>query len=448
MKIKIPIIHRRVIIFLTLAIDLTLQSTNMSLAQQMDTTVVVTKPEGWSLTSLPVAISDSTQNIFPNAVVAFEFVSEFGYQPLNSLRSEIGFWLNLSEMSTDTISGTPIEEFSVCLPEGWSLLGGLTGENAVVTASQPSTILALFRFTQELGYELTQNIPFAEAIWINLDTTGVVTVSPSSNLLSIENDLEITTLEAQIISTGEDLGSSWIKVSSNVIGVDGSVAGIIPYSPSPPQYTTQIRLFMGAAIPIFLYKDIRFVAGTETLTWILEVDPNGNAGLERTSVLSWDPADLMAISDRPWVLREGMDGAGPIEVADMRTTTSYPVTGTGDKFFTITVDMVMPPVGVTSQEDNKLPKEFTLLQNYPNPFNPATTIRYGLPKKERVTLKVYNILGAEVVTLVDNELKTAGYHSAIWDSRNNSNRQVASGLYFLQMRAGKFEQTRKMLLIE
>ena len=65
-----------------------------------------------------------------------------------------------------------------------------------------------------------------------------------------------------------------------------------------------------------------------------------------------------------------------------------------------------------------------------------------------MTLKVYNILGAEVVTLVDNELKSSGYHSVVWDSRNNSNRQVASGLYFVQMRAGNFMQTRKMLLIE
>jgi len=95
-----------------------------------------------------------------------------------------------------------------------------------------------------------------------------------------------------------------------------------------------------------------------------------------------------------------------------------------------------------------IPTDFELSQNFPNPFNPATTIRYRLPREERVMLKIYNIFGAEVVTLVDNELKSSGNHSVVWDSRNASKRAVASGLYFFQMRAGKFVQTRKMLLIE
>jgi len=105
-------------------------------------------------------------------------------------------------------------------------------------------------------------------------------------------------------------------------------------------------------------------------------------------------------------------------------------------------------IGETVATAKNIPTDFELSQNFPNPFNPATTIRYGLPKEERVILKVYNILGAEVVTLVDNELKSSGYHTAIWDSRSSAKRQVASGLYFFRISAGNFMQTRKMLLIE
>jgi uncharacterized delta-60 repeat protein len=95
-----------------------------------------------------------------------------------------------------------------------------------------------------------------------------------------------------------------------------------------------------------------------------------------------------------------------------------------------------------------IPTTYELSQNFPNPFNPATTIRYGLPSAERVTLKIYNLLGAEVATLVDNEQKPAGYHAAVWDGRDGARGRVASGIYLIRMRAGNFVRTRKMLLIE
>jgi hypothetical protein len=98
-------------------------------------------------------------------------------------------------------------------------------------------------------------------------------------------------------------------------------------------------------------------------------------------------------------------------------------------------------------EGKFVPTRYELSQNFPNPFNPVTTIRYGLPKGERLTLKIYNLLGEEVVTLVENETKAAGYHAAIWDGRNAQGQIVASGVYFYQLRAGSFVQKRKMALL-
>jgi len=95
-----------------------------------------------------------------------------------------------------------------------------------------------------------------------------------------------------------------------------------------------------------------------------------------------------------------------------------------------------------------IPTDYELSQNYPNPFNPVTTIRYGLPSAGVTTLKVYNLLGKEVVTLVDNEQKEAGYHSVIWDGSNADGNVVVSGIYFIKMIAGDFVQIRKMVLVE
>ncbi len=89
-----------------------------------------------------------------------------------------------------------------------------------------------------------------------------------------------------------------------------------------------------------------------------------------------------------------------------------------------------------------IPKTFTLAQNYPNPFNPSTTINYELPATVHVSLKVFNLLGQEVATLV-NEIKPAGIYQVRFDARD-----LASGLYIYRLIAGSYNSTKKFLLIK
>ncbi len=90
----------------------------------------------------------------------------------------------------------------------------------------------------------------------------------------------------------------------------------------------------------------------------------------------------------------------------------------------------------------EIPTQFAIYQNYPNPFNPATEIKYSIPKTENVTLKVYDILGRQIAALV-NEKKSAGNYK---DEFNGSN--FSSGVYFYQIKAGNYIETRKMLLLK
>jgi flagellar hook assembly protein FlgD len=94
-----------------------------------------------------------------------------------------------------------------------------------------------------------------------------------------------------------------------------------------------------------------------------------------------------------------------------------------------------------------LPTAFALSQNYPNPFNPNTEIKYQIPENSRVALKIYNVMGQEVVSLMDKDLK-AGYYTATWDARNASGHEVSAGIYFCTMQAGEFSQTVKMVLLK
>jgi hypothetical protein len=102
-------------------------------------------------------------------------------------------------------------------------------------------------------------------------------------------------------------------------------------------------------------------------------------------------------------------------------------------------------VGV-EDEEKPIASEFNLEQNYPNPFNPSTVISYRLPVSSNVTLKVYDVLGNEIATLV-NEEKPAGEYE-IEFRPESSIKQPASGIYFYQLKAGEFIQTRKMIYLK
>lgn len=103
------------------------------------------------------------------------------------------------------------------------------------------------------------------------------------------------------------------------------------------------------------------------------------------------------------------------------------------------------PVDVEEKQEEILPEGFALYQNYPNPFNPSTTIRYTIPldagsETQEVSLKVYDVLGNEIATLVNDE-KESGNHAVEFNAS-----YLSSGVYFYQLKAGDFVQTHKMLL--
>jgi hypothetical protein len=98
---------------------------------------------------------------------------------------------------------------------------------------------------------------------------------------------------------------------------------------------------------------------------------------------------------------------------------------------------------LTGNINDRLPQRvlYDLNQNYPNPFNPSTVIRYALPMRTHVTLTVFNTLGQQVATLV-NDTQEAGYHDVRFDGSN-----LASGVYFYRLRAGDFVQTKTFVIL-
>ena len=101
-------------------------------------------------------------------------------------------------------------------------------------------------------------------------------------------------------------------------------------------------------------------------------------------------------------------------------------------------------MGITAVEEKNIPESFQLYQNFPNPFNPETVIRYQLSVAGHVTLKIYDLLGREVATLVNKEQQT-GIHNSTF---NINNYALPSGIYFYKLNAGGNIQTKKMILLK
>ncbi|MBN1349250.1 T9SS type A sorting domain-containing protein, partial [candidate division KSB1 bacterium] len=97
--------------------------------------------------------------------------------------------------------------------------------------------------------------------------------------------------------------------------------------------------------------------------------------------------------------------------------------------------------------DQQSPYQFKLAQNYPNPFNAATRIHFQLPNADNVTLKIYNVQGQLVRTLIDKNMP-AGAHQVRWDGKDHSNHSISTGVYIFTLRSGEYISSKKMALIQ
>ena len=158
-------------------------------------------------------------------------------------------------------------------------------------------------------------------------------------------------------------------------------------------------------------------------------------------------------------LAEGNKDEKDLVVALFDTTTQIWRSVTGDldvanntvtfitDHFSVYALVVAIPLHTEDEQDAVLPTTFALHTNRPNPFNPSTTISYEVSRPAHITLVVYNLLGQEVVRLVDG-IRQPGRYTVVWDGTNVQGRGVASGVYVYRMTAGDFTQTKRMTLLK
>ena len=168
------------------------------------------------------------------------------------------------------------------------------------------------------------------------------------------------------------------------------------------------------------------------------------------NVKAYTVFDIITLSDTIWIAPDNwiVQDIIPGQYVDISI---LPI----DPFSLLGLETKLTDEIVSVENEESIPTEFSLEQNYPNPFNPSTKIRYTIPsviasgttQSQLVILKIYDVLGNEIATLV-NEEKSAGTYEIEFDSHSGSVRNLTSGVYFYKLQAGSFVDTKKMILLK
>lgn len=303
---------------------------------------------------------------------------------------------------------------------------------------------------------------------------GVVEVTTTVQLLEIRSWMNITTSRELRYAVYENTtGTSFTKVLEAVVPQSGT--GLQWYSSGPVHATLEagkryavgvgwaaqagLTYYWQASAPLPLPVSFGTITGGLAQT---VYPPPATITQSQTGSLYY--TQLVTASGRWLTLGSGSSGTvvpGDSSFVEFNINTVMLGPGMATASLRIAnndpaIPMVLVPVEVDVvtgiQELTGFPEEYELYQNYPNPFNPKTSIKLALPEESRVTLKVYNIIGQEVVTLLD-EQRPAGYVTVEWDGRNSSGYAVTSGVYFYRMEAAAtngaaITSIRKMILIK
>ena len=164
-------------------------------------------------------------------------------------------------------------------------------------------------------------------------------------------------------------------------------------------------------------------------------------------VLNWNESNLNTLTNFTFYIVDNI--TGDLFSLDMLTTDRLEISSS--PYLTNGLKILVNPISEDIDYNNyPVPEYFVLLQNYPNPFNPTTTIIYGVPKISHVEVKIYDLLGREVTTLI-SEKQEAKYYKIIWDAKDRFGNSVPSGMYFYRIVAKSgdriFVKTKKLLLL-
>jgi subtilisin family serine protease len=357
----------------------------------------VSVSSGWNLLSIPVLNQGLlVGSVFTNATSSAYFY-DGRYIPKDTLIPGFGFWLKFNSSSNYTISGTPLTGISIPVRAGWNLIGALNSNIPVyAVSSDPSGNILTPFYGYNGGYFNSPTIEKGKGYWVKVAQNGYLILNSSAKNGSSETTYLSDVSDKLIFA--DNLGNQ-TELFLKRLNFDGELP------PLPPSDIFDVRF-----IDSKVYSD-------------KEEDVIRLQGVKFPLKISLSPKSVLTI--------KFFDPVTDHTIGNLIPGGSLFINELKSDFLKIKVE----------KED----LTYKLFQNYPNPFNPVTNIQFQIPKRSKVTLKLYNLIGQEIETLVD-EFKEAGTYNVRIDLSKISG--ISSGVIFYQLRTSEFVSTKKMIYLK
>jgi len=354
---------------------------------------------GWNIVSVPVRTSDMLYSTLFPGVASQAYTYSNGYVSIAMLSNGTGYWMKFNSNSNFNFTGYPWSPENMIVSPGWNLIGPFD-ENIPIGSilSNPAGIVSSNYFGYTGGYYNPDTLKIGRGYWIRTTMAGYLYKGGADNTPKELAANPLDNFAKLVFSSGDDVNASLYLGNAAQITTDYSM---------PP-------------VPPSGIYDVRF--GTDKLVEEL----GGNHVLKISSATAETKLRVYNTGGMKFRIKDGIDGS------------------ILDKELTEGTEIIIPANlnNLILETSAAIPLTYELGQNYPNPFNPVTTIKYQIPEEGKVKIAVYDVLGKEIKTLV-NDFRPAGAYEVRLDSSD-----LSSGIYFYRMRAGSFEEMRKMVVIK
>ncbi|MBI1807308.1 MAG: T9SS type A sorting domain-containing protein, partial [Ignavibacteria bacterium] len=393
-------------------------SRTLSFAQDVST--------NWNMVSVPLTVNDYRRTaVYPTAISRAFAYTPIGYVPYDTMRNRVGYWVKFPSDQSVSVLGAPRLRDTIPLNTGWNMTGSI--DYAIPKASIIQNPLGLivsnyFTYNPALGYQIVDTVKPGLGYWVKASGVGSIILDVNTTPIIVQSNIEKSsstldlhqmnelTFESMSSSHGDVISKARLNFGRGTWENVNRELYVLP--PAPPDEAFDIRFTSNRYVELF--DDLKDDA---------EIPVSIQGGSKKMR-LSWSIRDY---SGPPFVLVERSGGK---VMGEHRLTGSGSIVIDGTKKTTYSLQV------------ERIPRTFSLGQNYPNTFNPLTVIHYELPIQAQVSLKIYDVVGQEVATLVD-DVQQAGVKSVQWDASN-----VSSGVYFYRLVAGSFIESKKMILMK
>jgi hypothetical protein len=380
---------------------------------------------GWNLASLPVMPLDPRKSTLYPFATSSAFAYRGSYVAIDTIKPGEGFWVKYSAPASEQMMGTGYYLDTIDVSAGWNMIGGPTSVVPVANIVAIGTSVLSEYFGYAMTYYGEDTLYPGTGFWVKVATVGKLVLQFVSMAIP-PMEIAASSVPAEKKSAAKKgLMSAKNEVPMNqIVFRDASERECRVYFANAGS-NLDLNKFELPPVPPGDLLDVRYKTNR-----YLEV---ADAEKEKSTAISVSsPVFPLRIE---WKLAADVGGASLV-----MNGKEIPMTQDGS----LTVDELkgIPKLRLSASTLIELPKKFALYQNFPNPFNPATKIKYDIPTDSRVTIKIYNLIGQEVATLLDDD-QEAGYKSVEWNASS-----LPSGMYIYRITAGSFSDVKKLMLVK